>query len=142
MILFCCTSELGPPPEDLSAIEVILYYYYCLMPNLSVLLRNAQRFLHLSATTKSMCCSSRRHGSIPGVMKPRSPTSRPVVILRDLRRSHGGGLSVISRDTLAPNLTLKTKFDFDYTSFDLGQVSVTLQTSDLHLMYHRVTKTS
>ena len=27
MILFCCASELGPP-EDLSAIEVILYYYY------------------------------------------------------------------------------------------------------------------
>ena len=27
MILFCCDSELGPP-EDLSAIEVILYYYY------------------------------------------------------------------------------------------------------------------
>ena len=25
MILFCCASELGPP-EDLSAIEVILYY--------------------------------------------------------------------------------------------------------------------
>ena len=27
MILFCCASELGLP-EDLSAIEVILYYYY------------------------------------------------------------------------------------------------------------------
>ena len=27
MILFCCASEFGPP-EDLSAIEVILYYYY------------------------------------------------------------------------------------------------------------------
>ena len=27
MILFCCASELGPP-EDVSAIEVILYYYY------------------------------------------------------------------------------------------------------------------
>ena len=27
MILFCCASELGPP-ENLSAIEVILYYYY------------------------------------------------------------------------------------------------------------------
>ena len=27
MILFCCASELGPP-EDLRAIEVILYYYY------------------------------------------------------------------------------------------------------------------
>ena len=26
MILFCCASELGLP-EDLSAIEVILYYY-------------------------------------------------------------------------------------------------------------------
>ena len=27
MILLCCASELGLP-EDLSAIEVILYYYY------------------------------------------------------------------------------------------------------------------
>ena len=27
MILFCCASELGTP-EDLSAIEIILYYYY------------------------------------------------------------------------------------------------------------------
>ena len=27
MVLFCCASELGLP-EDLSAIEVILYYYY------------------------------------------------------------------------------------------------------------------
>ena len=27
MILFCCASELGLP-EDLSAIEVILYYYH------------------------------------------------------------------------------------------------------------------
>ena len=27
MILFCCASVLGPP-EDLSAIKVILYYYY------------------------------------------------------------------------------------------------------------------
>ena len=27
MILFCCASELGLP-DDLSAIEVILHYYY------------------------------------------------------------------------------------------------------------------
>ena len=45
------------------------------------------------------------------------------------RRSHGGGLAVIFRDTLATNLTFKTKFNFDHTSFELIQVSVTLQTS-------------
>ena len=50
------------------------------------------------------------------------------------RRSRGGGLAVIFRDTLATNLTYKTKFDFDHTSFELIQVSVTLQTSALHFM--------
>ena len=40
MILLCCASELGLP-EDLSAIEVILYYYYyyywcCLQIKLSM----------------------------------------------------------------------------------------------------------
>ena len=50
------------------------------------------------------------------------------------RRSHGGGLAVIFRGTLATNLTFKTKFDFDHTSFELIQVSVTLQTSALHFM--------
>ena len=32
MILLCCASELGLP-EDLSAIEVILYYYYYALAN-------------------------------------------------------------------------------------------------------------
>ena len=34
MILLCCASELGLP-EDLSAIEVILYYYYYYHTSLS-----------------------------------------------------------------------------------------------------------
>ena len=50
------------------------------------------------------------------------------------RRSRGGGLALIFRDTLATNLTFKTKFDFDHTAFELIQVSVTLQTSALHFM--------
>ena len=50
------------------------------------------------------------------------------------RRSRGGGLAVVFRDTLSTNLTFKTKFDFDHSSFELIQVSVTLQTSDLHFM--------
>ena len=50
------------------------------------------------------------------------------------RRSRGGGLAVVSRDTLSTNLTFKTKFDFDHSSFELIQVSVTLQTSALHFM--------
>ena len=50
------------------------------------------------------------------------------------RRSRGGGLAVIFRDTLSTNLTFKTKFDFDHSSFELIQVSVTLQTSALHFM--------
>ena len=50
------------------------------------------------------------------------------------RRSRGGGLAVIFRDTLSTNLTFKTKFDFDHSSFELIQVSVTLQTSALHFL--------
>ena len=50
------------------------------------------------------------------------------------RRSRGGGLAVIFRDTLSTNLTFKTKFDFDHSSFELIQVSVTLPTSALHFM--------
>ena len=36
MVLFCCASELGPP-EDLSAIEVILYYYYYYYLHINIL---------------------------------------------------------------------------------------------------------
>ena len=50
------------------------------------------------------------------------------------RRSRGGGLAVVFRDTLSTNLTFKTKFDFDHSSFELIQVSVTLQTSALHFL--------
>ena len=35
MILLCCASELGLP-EDLSAIEVILYYYYYFARSINV----------------------------------------------------------------------------------------------------------
>ena len=50
------------------------------------------------------------------------------------RLSRGGGIAVVFRDTLSTNLTFKTKFDFDHSSFELIQVSVTLQTSALHFM--------
>ena len=46
MILFCCASELGPP-EDLSAIEVILYYYYSILL-LNALSRRRREVNHVS----------------------------------------------------------------------------------------------
>ena len=42
MVLFCCASELGPP-EDSSAIEVILYYI--------LLLSNV--YVHLIVTVRA-----------------------------------------------------------------------------------------
>ena len=46
--------------------------------------------------------------------------------------SSGGGIVVIYRTSLHDHLTFKTKFSFAHSSFELVQVSVTLQHKALH----------
>ena len=36
-------------------------------------------------------------------------------------RSHGGGIATAYKSTLGSNITLKTKFDFTHTSFEIVQ---------------------
>ena len=49
-----------------------------------------------------------------------------------LSRSRGGGISTVYKSTLGPNITFKTNFDFNHTSFEVVQASTTLQHNTLH----------
>ena len=50
------------------------------------------------------------------------------------RPSRGGGLAVIYKNSLATHLTFKSDFNFNHVSFELVQVSVTLQYTALHFV--------
>ena len=81
------------------------------------------------------CVSSRKHGSTTGATKPRSPSSLPAAIQHVRFPAAPAVVASLSfSETHFPLMTFKTKFDFDHSSFELIQVSVTLQTSALHLM--------
>ena len=86
MILFCCASELGPP-EDLSAIEVILYYYYyylyavCLLQYLDDWLLRSQNKSLLARQTSGLLDIIRRVGFVLNVAKSQlTPTQRLIHI--------------------------------------------------------------
>ncbi|KAL8604982.1 hypothetical protein ACOMHN_028610 [Nucella lapillus] len=44
-----------------------------------------------------------------------------------------GGIAIIYRDSLSKHLTIKQKFSFNHSSFQLIQSSLTLQHGALHL---------
>ena len=46
-------------------------------------------------------------------------------------RSRGGGIATVYKSTLGSNITFKTNFDFTHTSFEVVQVSITLQHNTL-----------
>ena len=48
-------------------------------------------------------------------------------------RSRGGGIATIYKSTLGFNITLKTKFDFIRTSFEVVLASITLRHNTLHV---------
>ena len=84
MILFCCAFELGLP-EDLSAIEVILYYYYYTIPHPSCILRSCHCFLGIRSVFSVVmqpglllfCCFaiSWNYLSFPSLLPPRGRPS-------------------------------------------------------------------
>ena len=47
-------------------------------------------------------------------------------------RSRGGGIATVYKSTLGSNITFKTNFDFTHTSFEVVQVSITLEHNKLH----------
>ena len=47
-------------------------------------------------------------------------------------RSRGGGIATVYKYTLGSNITFKTNFDFTHISFEVVQVSITLQHNTLH----------
>ena len=47
-------------------------------------------------------------------------------------RSRGGGIATVYKSTLGSSITFKTSFDFAHTSFEVVQVSITLQHNTLH----------
>ena len=47
-------------------------------------------------------------------------------------RSRGGGIAIVCKSTLGSNIIFKTNFDFNHTSFELVQASITLQHNTLH----------
>ena len=48
-------------------------------------------------------------------------------------RSRGDGIVIIYKSILGSNITLKTKFYFSHTSFEIVQASITSQHNTLHL---------
>ena len=49
-------------------------------------------------------------------------------------RSRGGGIATVYKSTLGSNITFITNFDFAHTSFEVVQVSITLQHNTLHFL--------
>ena len=49
-------------------------------------------------------------------------------------RSRGGGIATVYKSTLGSNITFKTNFDVTHTSFEVVQVSITLQHNTLHFL--------
>ena len=47
-------------------------------------------------------------------------------------RSRGGGIATAYKSTLGSNITFKTDFDFNHSSFEVVQASITLQYNTLH----------
>ena len=47
-------------------------------------------------------------------------------------RSRGGGIAIVYKSILGPNITFKSNFDFTHTSFEVVQASITLQHNTLH----------
>ena len=47
-------------------------------------------------------------------------------------RSRGGGIASVCKSTFGSNITFKTNFNFNHTSFKVVQASITLQHNTLH----------